>query len=86
MLEAHPGRRHHVGVDVVEQLVDPEVVHGEVDLARELAPDQLRVLGQEEHPLSGGETDDLGRLHVFSMGVGRGVGAEHAAARIGPLS
>jgi hypothetical protein len=64
--EADPGRGHGVGIDVVEQILDGQVCHAEVQLARELAADQVRVLGQEEDPLAGGQTDDLGGFHPRS--------------------
>jgi hypothetical protein len=65
--EADPGRGHGVRVDVVQQVVDRQALHAEVQLAGKLAPDQLRILGQEEDPLAGGQTDDFGGLHPRSF-------------------
>jgi hypothetical protein len=56
--ETHPGRRHDVGVDVVEQVFGPNVFHAQVQLARELAPDQRGVLGEEQHALPRVQSDD----------------------------
>jgi hypothetical protein len=55
--EAHPGRRHDVGVDVVEQLGRIDVLHAQVELAAQLGADALRILGQEQHALRGVERD-----------------------------
>ncbi len=62
-VEADPGRGHDVGVDVVEQVLDPQIGHPQVELAAQLAADQLRILGQEEDPLAGGQSDQLLGLH-----------------------
>ena len=68
--EADPGRGHGVRVDVVEEIVHPQVVHRQVELSGELPADEVRVLGQEEDPLAGGEADDLGGLgHADSCSV-----------------
>jgi hypothetical protein len=56
-IEADPRRRHRVGVDVVEQVLGAQVAHAQRQLAGELAPDQLRVLGQVQDPLAGGERE-----------------------------
>ena len=57
--EAHPRRRHRVGVDVVEQVLDLQVLHAEVERARQLAADRLGVLRQEEDPLPRRQRDAL---------------------------
>jgi hypothetical protein len=48
MAEANPGRSHGIGIDIVEQIVNGELLHFEVQLAGELLANQLRVLGEEE--------------------------------------
>jgi hypothetical protein len=55
VVEAGPGRRHGVGVDVVHEVLDPQVLHAEVEIAAQLAADELGVLGQEEDALAGGQ-------------------------------
>src|SRR5262249_27961063 len=62
-VEAGPRRGHGVGVDVVEQVVDGQVGHAQLQLAAQLTADQLRGLGEEQHPLAGGERDFRLRLH-----------------------
>ena len=37
----------------------------QVELAGELAPDEVGVLGQEQDALAGGQADDLGRFHTI---------------------
>ena len=51
--EADPGRRHGVRVDVVEEIVDGQIRHAQIELALELPADEVRVFGQEQHPLTG---------------------------------
>jgi hypothetical protein len=63
VVEAGPGRRHGVGVDVVHQVLDPQVFHAQVELAAQLAADLLRVPGEEQDALSGREGDRLAGLH-----------------------
>ena len=72
--EADPRRGHRVRIDVVEEIVHRQVVHPEVQLAAELAADQLRILGQEEDPLAGGQADDLGWLHAGTLLSREGTG------------
>ena len=55
--EADPGGRHHVGVDVVEQLGRIDLGHAEVAPASELGADQLGILEQEQHAPRGVELD-----------------------------
>ena len=52
VVEADPPRSHGIGVDVVEQIRDPDVVRPQVQLAAQLAADELRVLGQVEYALA----------------------------------
>ena len=68
--KAHPRRRHDVGVDVVEQVGRVDVRHGEVELATQLTPDQLQVLGQEQDPLARRERDDA---RSVGLGLDEGV-------------
>src|SRR5207237_9937220 len=63
VIEADPGGRHRVGVDVVEQNFDAEVLHLQVELAAKLLADELRILGEEEDALAGSELDEGGRFH-----------------------
>ena len=63
MAEADPGRRHGVGVDVVQQVLDGQLLHAEVHLPAELPADQIGVFGEEEDPLAGGQPDGVRRLH-----------------------
>ena len=60
-VEADPGRGHDVGVDVVEEVGGIDVLHLQVELAPELAADELGVLGEEENPFAGGEGEGRGR-------------------------
>jgi glycosyltransferase involved in cell wall biosynthesis len=53
VVEADPRRRHGVGVDVVEQVVDARVLHAQVELAGELAADQLGSLVRKRTRLPG---------------------------------
>ena len=83
VVEANPGRRHHVGVDVVEQILDGEVLHAQVEALVELLADELQVFGQEEDAGPLFEADDGWRLvlhphprsgqasHLFNR-IGRG--------------
>ena len=54
VVKAHPGRRHRIGVDVVEQVGDADVVHGEIQVTGELLSDRLRVFGEKQNPLARG--------------------------------
>ena len=62
VVEADPGRRHHVGVDVVEQILDGEVLHAQVEPLVELLADELQILRQEEDAGPLFEADDGWRL------------------------
>ena len=62
-VEADPGGGHDVGVDVVQKVGRIDVGHRQVDLARELATDELGILGQEENPFPGRQADDRLRFH-----------------------
>jgi len=68
VVEAGPRRRHRVGVDVVEQILEPQILHPQVELAAQLPADELRILGQEEHALAARERDRIVRLHSTSLG------------------
>ena len=63
MIEAHPGGRHRVGVDVVEEILDFQVLHQKVELTAELLADELGLFGEEEDAFAGSEVDDGGRFH-----------------------
>ena len=63
VVEADPCRRHGVGVDVVEEIVDGEVAHPQIELAAELFADELRIFGEEENALARSEADRVGRSH-----------------------
>ena len=63
--EADPRRRHGIRVDVVEQLVDRQVAHAQIQLAAQLATDQLGILGQKQRSLVGREAYDLRWSHLF---------------------
>jgi hypothetical protein len=63
VVEADPGRGHGIGVDVVQQVVDRQILHREIQLTGELSPDELRILGQKEDPLSRGQGYGIGRFH-----------------------
>src|SRR6185312_15105809 len=52
-VEAHPRRRHRIGVDVVEQVLRTYVVHGQRQRAGELTADQIGILRQIEDALAG---------------------------------
>ena len=58
--EADPGRRHGVGVDVVEQVIHRQLRHRQVELSGQLAADQLGILGQEQDPLARSQAHGLG--------------------------
>jgi hypothetical protein len=66
VIEARPGGSHGVRVDVVHEVLDPQVLHPQVELALELLADQVRVLGQKEDPLSGREGNRLAGSHRFA--------------------
>jgi hypothetical protein len=65
VVEAGPGRRHGVRVDVVHEVGDAKVLHAEVQLSAELAADQVGVLREEEDALAGGQ-----RNRALAHGVG----------------
>ena len=81
MIEADPGRRHGVGVDVVEEVLDRHVGHRQIELPGELAPNQVGVLGEEQDALTGGDSDPLRGPHrsppCFRQ---RGLDVEHMGA------
>ena len=55
VVEANPSRSHDVGVDIVEQILNTEVRHAQVETLVELPANQLEVLREEEHPLAWGQ-------------------------------
>src|SRR5262249_12015036 len=57
VVEAHPRRRHRVGVDVVEQLVGSEIAHLQRQRSCELLTDAIGILGEIEDALAGGERE-----------------------------
>ena len=63
MVEAHPARRHGVGIDVVQEILGIYVAEGEVELPAQLPTDELRVLGEKEDPLAWSQADELSRKH-----------------------
>ena len=80
VVEAHPGRRHHVGVDVVEQLVGREVAHRQRERAGELLPDLLGVLRQIKDALARGERETAGR-HGRTVPLKEGLGPRASGLR-----
>ncbi len=62
VVEADPCRRHHVGVDVVEQILDGEVLHAQVEPLVELLADELQIFRQKEDAGPLFEADDGWRL------------------------
>ena len=62
VVEADPGRGHGVGVDVVQQVLDAEILHLQVELAAELPADELR------DPWSGTERASRGESVMISGG------------------
>ena len=48
------------------QVLDPQVLHLQVQLAAQLAADQLRVLGQEQDALAGRQGHSIGNAHRHS--------------------
>ena len=53
VVKAHPSGRHDIGVDVIEQVLNGQIFHSEVEAIVELLLDEVQILGQEEDPLSG---------------------------------
>lgn len=51
VIEAHPGGRHDVGVDVVEQVLDAEIGHAKGQPVVKLTRDEVQILGQVENAL-----------------------------------
>jgi hypothetical protein len=56
-VEAHPRRRHRIGVDVVEQVVRRHIAHPQRQRARELLTDLFGILGEIEDALPRGERE-----------------------------
>ena len=84
MVKAHPGWGHDVGVDVVEQVIDGQILHTKVEPVVELLLDEVQVFGEEKHALSGRQGNVLRWLcgphaspsrlftgHSFIIGSGR---------------
>ena len=45
VVEADPSRSHDIGVDVVKQIIDPEVFHMQIETFVELLANQPEILG-----------------------------------------
>ena len=52
VVEADPSRSHDIGVDVVKQIIDPEVFHMQIETFVELLANQPEILGEEQDPLA----------------------------------
>jgi hypothetical protein len=55
VVEADPSRSHDIGVDVVKQIIDPEIFHMQIETFVELLANQPEILGEEQDPLARGQ-------------------------------
>ena len=64
VIKANPSRRHDVGVDVVEQVVNRQIFHAKIEPVVELLLDEVQIFGEEQHALPRCQGD------VFRWSVG----------------
>jgi hypothetical protein len=53
VVKANPSWSHHICVDVVQQVVDGQIFHPQVESFVQLLPNQPEVFRQEKHSLPG---------------------------------
>ena len=57
VVEADPSRRHDIGVDVIEQIIDGEILHSQIKTFVELLTNQIEIFCEEQHPFVGVQFD-----------------------------
>ena len=62
VVETHPCGRHHVGVDVVKEVLYREVFHSQIQSFVELLFDEVQIFGEEEDSFPWGEGDVFRRF------------------------
>ncbi len=55
VVKTDPCRCHDIGVDIVKEVINLQILHLQVQALVELLLDEFQIFGEEEHALSWGE-------------------------------